>query len=300
MRILILGGSGMLGHKAFEVLGTSFEVYATFRSHEGLWRAYPFYRDDSRLLTDVDALRFESVTRAFARVRPRVVINCVGIIKQCREAKDPILSLKVNSLFPHQLADLCSAAGARLIHVSTDCVFNGRRGGYRETDLCDAEDLYGRSKCLGEVQREGCLTLRTSIVGWDLCGTHGLLEWFLRQRGKKIQGFSRAVFSGLSTRALAGLFGELISNHTRLEGLYHVSSDPIDKNQLLQRLRQALDLEVEIEPVDNPPVDRSLDSALFRSQTQCRIPSWEEMVAELARDRERYDEWSGFYAGIER
>src|SRR5207253_2340396 len=150
---------------------------------------------------------------------------------------DPVVCLSINSLFPHRLARLCHAAKARLIHVSTDCVFSGRKGNYTEADQPDAEDLYGRSKLLGEVQGPGCLTLRTSIIGRELDTRQGLVEWFLSNQGRKVKGYRRAIFSGLTTDALSELIGRIILNHPDLEGLWHVASAPINKFELISLVR---------------------------------------------------------------
>lgn len=296
MRVLVMGGGGMLGHQMFRTLSSSFDCWATFRGGGGCWRRYPFYADSSRLLTEVDAVDFESVIRAFSAARPEVVINCIGVIKQRREAKNAELSVLVNSLFPHRLARLCRACGSRLVHVSTDCVFSGRKGNYAESDPTDAEDVYGKSKSLGEIQSADCLTLRTSIIGWDLCHADGLLEWFRRAGGARVQGYRGAVFSGLSTAALAGVVATLLTDHPALAGLHQVSSEPIDKFALLTRLNEALALGVSIDPVNEPRIDRSLDSSRFLAATGLRIPSWSEMIAELTRERSTYDEWGNALA----
>jgi dTDP-4-dehydrorhamnose reductase len=190
MRVLILGGEGMLGHKVFQVLSERLETFATFRHLDGLWNTYPIYENVDSIYTKggVDVLDFETVVRAFTQVEPDVVINCIGIIKQIDEAKDPIMSINLNSLFPHRLAELCAETKTRMFHLSTDCVFSGRKGYYTEDDFPDAEDLYGRTKLLGEVNREGCLTIRTSIFGRDFTKQSSLLEWFLSNRGGTING----------------------------------------------------------------------------------------------------------------
>lgn len=289
-RVLILGGAGMLGHKLAQHFRDRFETFVTTRASRSSYERFDLAPPE-RLLTGVDANDFDSVVRAVAAARPDVVVNAVGIIKQQPAARDPIVSLSVNSLFPHRLAALCSAAGARLVHVSTDCVFSGRRGGYREADAPDAEDLYGRSKLLGEVDAPGALTLRTSIIGRELQSAYGLVEWFLSQAGGRVQGYTRAVFSGLPTLALARLVAEVIERHPDLHGLYHVSADPIDKCSLLRLLRDAYGVEVEIEPSDGVEIDRSLDSSRFRSLTGYSPRPWPELVAEMASDPTPYHHW---------
>jgi dTDP-4-dehydrorhamnose reductase len=293
MKVLVLGGDGMLGHKVVQVLADRHEVTATFQSARGAWTTFPMYEraPAERTLGGVDAVAFDTVVRAFAAARPEVVINCIGIIKQLEEAHDPIVTLTLNALLPHRLADLCAASGARLIHLSTDCVFSGRKGGYTEDDVSDAEDLYGRSKFLGEVDGPGCLTIRTSIIGRDFLKQSALLEWFLAQRGGTVRGYRNTVFSGLTTQALARLIGDLIEHHADLHGVVQVASEPITKLDLLGRIRDAMHLDVTIEPFDDPPCDRSLNADRFAGATGCRVPSWDEMAAELAADPTPYDDW---------
>jgi len=293
MKVLVLGGEGMLGHKVFQVLSRRFDTVATFLEPDGLWREFPQYAGlpESRLLGGIDALRFDTVVAAFERTRPDAVINCVGIIKQLEEASDPILTITLNSLLPHRLAELCSVRGARLLHMSTDCVFSGRKGAYTEDDLPDPDDLYGRSKLLGEVDRPGCLTIRTSIFGRDYLKQDALLEWFLSNRGGRVRGYRNAVYSGFPTQVLAGIIGDLLTDHAALDGLVQIASEPITKYALLVKLKDAMQLDIEIEPYDDPPCDRSLSAARFLQATGYRIPSWDEMVAEVAADPTPYDEW---------
>lgn len=283
----------MLGHKVWQVLNERFETYATFREANGLWTRLPMYAEADRscVLGNVNALNFDSVVRAMARVRPDVVINCIGIVKQLKEAIDPIVSLSLNSLFPHRLADLCAAVGARMFHVSTDCVFSGRKGNYSEDDAPDAEDLYGRSKLLGEVDRPDCLTIRTSIFGRDLFKRSGLLEWFLSNRGGKVKGYRNSIYTGFPTQVLARIMGDIITDYPELSGIYQIASQPISKYELLVKLREAMGLDIEIEPHDDPLCDRSLSAKRFVAATGYRTPHWDEMLAELAADPTPYDEW---------
>ncbi len=298
MRILILGGEGMLGHKVFQVLSGRFEILATFQSANGSWVHYPMYSDidHSRTIGGVDAVDFDAVVRAFAQVKPDVAINCIGIIKQLKEAKDPVISINLNALFPHRLAELCAATGTRMFHMSTDCVFSGRKGSYTEDDVPDAEDLYGRTKLLGEVNREGCLTIRTSIFGRDFGKQSAFLEWFLSNRGGKVRGYTNAIYTGFPTQVLARIMGDLIADYPDLSGLYQVSSGPISKYDLLVKLCDSMQLDIEIEPYEDFHCDRSLDSSRFRNETGYIIPGWDEMIATIAQDDTPYDEWRKRYA----
>jgi dTDP-4-dehydrorhamnose reductase len=247
--------------------------------------------DPERTIAGVDAIDFDSVARAIADVKPDVVINCIGIIKQLKVAKDPIVSLSINSLYPHRLAILCRAAGARMIHISTDCVFSGRKGLYTEDDVSDAEDLYGRTKFLGEVAGPGCLTLRTSIIGRELHSASGLIDWFLSNRGGKIRGFRKAIYTGFTTQALATIVADVIHRHPELSGVWQVSSEPISKFDLLTLVNEVYHAGIEIEPDDTFKCDRSLNSARFRAAVNFRPPSWPEMISEMHCDPLPYS-WS--------
>jgi dTDP-4-dehydrorhamnose reductase len=284
----------MLGHKLWQTASTRTEAWATVRDVRTSRIGEPF--DTSRLISGVQAEQFDTVVRALASVRPDVVVSCVGVVKQRDEAKDPIVSLTVNSLFPHRLAALCAAAGARLIHISTDCVFAGRKGGYRESDEPDAADLYGRSKQLGEVAGPGALTLRTSIVGRELATSQGLVEWFLAQHGRA-PGFTKAVFSGLTTIELSRVILEVIESYPGLEGLYHVASTPITKYDLLMLLNREFGRGLTIEPDESVRIDRSLDGGRFREATGYTAPGWPAMVAEMAADETPYGKWRAQHAG---
>jgi dTDP-4-dehydrorhamnose reductase len=224
------------------------------------------------------------------------VVNCIGIVKQVKEAQDPIVSVGLNSLFPHRLAKLCVTTGTRMLHMGTDCVFSGRQGNYTEDDYPDAEDLYGRTKLLGEVNRERCLTIRTSIFGRDFAKQSALLEWFLSHRGGRVRGYVNAIYTGFPTQVLARIMGDLIVEYPSLSGLYHVSSDPISKYDLLVRIRDTMGLDIEIEPYEDFYCDRSLDSSRFRAETGYPVPEWDEMITELAQDDTPYDEWRKQYA----
>jgi len=289
-KILILGGSGMLGHKLFQELGSRAEVYATIREQPDALATHPAFvgADPARLLGGVDASSFDSLVRAVGQVRPAVVINCIGIIKQLREAHDPIPSLSLNALLPHRLADLCAVAGARLIQISTDCVFSGRKGSYSEHDLPDAEDLYGRTKLLGELHRPGCLTIRTSIIGRDPRKPVGLLEWLLSQEGRSVRGFTQAIYSGFPTRSLARIIGDLITEQPALSGLYHIASHPISKYDLLVAIRDLLDLAIKLIPDDGLRCDRSLSAARFIAATGSVIPQWQTLLDDLFTDPTPY------------
>ena len=287
-RILVVGASGMLGHEAVRVLAPDFEVWGACRRPEAL---PDLGVPRERLLGGLDATDRDSAYTLLDRVRPDVVLNAVGIVKQRDDAKAAIPSIQVNSLWPHLLADACGRVGARMVHVSTDCVFSGSRGIYAEADVPDAFDLYGRSKLLGEVtDRENTVTLRTSIIGWQLEAPTGLVGWFAAHRSEALQGFTKAVFSGLTTRALTEVVRDVVVPDATLSGLWHVSVDPIDKYTLLTKLAGYLGWDVDITPVAEPAIDRSLDSTRFRERTGWTPPSWDAMLEALAGEYEQLTE----------
>jgi len=279
-RVLVVGASGMLGHEAIRILAPDFEVWGSCRHPEEL---PDLGVPATRMLGGLDATDPGSAYELVDRVQPDLVLNAVGIVKQRADAKAAIPSIEVNSLWPHVLADACERCGARMVHVSTDCVFSGSRGGYAEADVPDAFDLYGRSKLLGEVvDRANAVTLRTSIIGWQLGFPTGLVGWFAAHRSEPINGFTRAVFSGLTTRALTEVVRDVVMPDDTLSGLWHVSADSIDKHTLLSKLAAHMGWDVEITPVDAPVIDRSLDSARFRERTGWTPPSWDSMLEALA------------------
>jgi dTDP-4-dehydrorhamnose reductase len=286
----------MLGHKVWQILRPRFDTWVTLRTSLNEYSTFDLF-DPDRTVPSVDATREDCLIHACTGVRPDVIVNCIGIVKQRRSAKDPVLCLTLNSLLPHRLASICRETGSRLIHISTDCVFSGRKGGYVETDPADAEDLYGRTKLLGEPHEADhtALTLRTSIIGRELRSTTGLVEWFLSQRGGTVDGFTNAVFTGLTTRALAQVIGDLIEQHPKLAGLYHVSSAAASKYELLAWLNEAFAAGIMIQPSDAVSVDRSLESGRFWRATGLHQPSWRAMIADMVADPTPYDQWRRTY-----
>ncbi len=291
--ILVLGGTGMLGHKMYQVLRQRFpRTYCAVRAgaSDPALREIDLYSSFG-VLHGFDAMDVTGVERALLELRPAVVVNCIGVIKHRDEAADALRSITVNSLFPHQLARLCSGWNGRLIHFSTDCVFSGDTGGYREDDFADARDLYGRTKFLGEVAGPRCLTLRTSIIGRELFHGASLLEWFLSQNHRKANGFTRAFYSGVTTNWLSEVVGDLIERHAGLSGLYQVTSRTITKFDLLSLLREAYKLDVEIVRDDSFFCDRSMSGEKFIRATGYVCPPWEQLAAQLAADATPYEIW---------
>lgn len=280
MKILVLGASGMLGNAMLRILVETGEhdVRGTARSSAVLRQFDPMLA--KRILTGLDVEHFDALASVFQEFRPDVVVNCVGLVKQLAEADDPLQAVPINTLLPHRLARLCSLVDARLVHVSTDCVFNGAKGNYRESDPSDAQDLYGRSKFLGEVAYAHAITLRTSIIGHELSGAHGLVEWFLAQE-KGVKGYRRAIFSGLPTVELSRIVRDIVLPRPDLSGLFHVAAAPISKYELLKLVAAAYAKPIEIEVDDRLVIDRSLNADRFREVTGYVAASWPELIARM-------------------
>jgi dTDP-4-dehydrorhamnose reductase len=261
----------------------------------GHWRDIELFQSD-RVIDACDLADRSSVERVLSRVMPDVIVNCVGVIKQRADAKNAIPSITLNALLPHWLLAAGAAHGARLIHISSDCVFSGRAGNYREADFCDADDLYGRTKALGEVRDGNAVTIRTSIIGRELHHHESLLDWFLRQETRTVPGYRRALWSGVTTIHLSELVGRIVRNHRDLRGLFHVSSGTMSKHDLLQLVKTGYGLDITIEPDETVVIDRSLDGRKLEAAIGYKSPSWEEMVDQLVADPTPYSRWAPLHA----
>jgi dTDP-4-dehydrorhamnose reductase len=274
MKILILGGSGMLGHRLWLELSKNHETAATIRG-ESPFKDFKSYQIDNIL----DFSRLEEIIKDF---RPNIVINCIGLIKQDKNHDSAILNIELNAVLPHKVSKLCERYNSRLILFSTDCVFSGKKGNYTEEDFCDADDVYGRSKKLGEVEgQKHVLTLRTSIIGLELRGKASLVEWFLSQENQQVKGFKKAVFSGFPTKTIAHILQKYVLQDPTLSGLYHLSADPVNKFDLVTLIKNQVNLKVEILPFEDFEIDRSLDSSKFRNKTNFSPLPWKELVKDI-------------------
>jgi dTDP-4-dehydrorhamnose reductase len=279
MKILILGGDGMLGHTLFGSFRDKYEVKVTLRSELEQYRSYQiFTRDNS--YCGVDVRNFEKVQSAIEDFRPNVLINAVGIVKQRKDSKEVIQSLEVNALLPHRLAAECSKFNTRVIHISTDCVFSGKVGMYNEESFADADDIYGRTKYLGELALKNCLTLRTSIIGRELSRHESLFDWFMAQK-TPVKGYTKAIFSGFTTIELSRIIEMMIVKFPEAYGLYHVSSQPISKYELLIMIRHFLHHNIDIIADESFSCNRSLSSDLFQKTFSYTPPTWLAMISEL-------------------
>ena len=275
--MLVIGANGMIGNTVLRVLSEikDWEVFGTIRN-EGVKRFFSLGIAE-RLVDGIDLEYPDALLKELDSIRPNVVINCAGLTKHKSEADDPLISIPINALMPHRLAGLCKLVGARLVHVSTDCVFSGEKGGYTETDFADARDVYGKSKVMGEVYYPHTITLRTSTIGHELQSKYGLLDWFLSQEGG-CKGYTRAVFSGLPTVIFAQLIRDVVIPNVELSGLYHIAAKPINKFELLKMISNVYGKSIKIVADDMMVIDRSLDATRFSEATGYVAPEWEDMI----------------------
>lgn len=284
-KILILGASGLIGHKLFEKLGQRFdEVHGVLHRDRDTFSQCGLFAGDN-VIDNVDVSNFERVLSILDTINPDVVLNCVGITKRRPEVKDPLCAINVNSMFPHRLANWAGEHGKRIIHFSTDCVFDGSIGDYTEESPTTGPDAYGQTKALGEIRYDHTLTIRSSFIGRELDVFSELLEWFIGQDGKTIKGFTRAYYSGVSTIFMSQVVGDIIESHPELNGLLQLSTpQPISKFDLLCVARDAFGMNVEIVPDDDFEIKPTLNGSKLRAAMNLEIPTWPEMMQELAAD----------------
>lgn len=280
----------MLGHKLVQRWQDEFDVWTTLRGKVDDYSHFGIF-DPGKTIDSLSVLDTPALAAAVEKIRPDVIFNAVGVVKQVPTAKNTVTTLLINSVLPHQIADIAGKIGARFIQISTDCVFDGARGNYSEDDEPNATDLYGKSKALGEVTDDNCLTLRTSIIGRELTTAHGLVEWVLSNQGTKVNGFANAIFSGFPTIVLADIITTLIKDHPSLSGLYHVSSEPINKFDLLNLIKASYNIDLDIARYEDFRIDRSLDSTKFRRTTGFDPAPWSEMIERMANDTTPYESW---------
>lgn len=278
MKILVLGASGMIGGTMFRLLAdrTDWTVFGTLRGQAESAKL------GGRLIAGIDLSNLDHINNLFRQVRPEIVVNCAGLTKHVIGGNEPIPALTMNALLPHRLVELCAVGNARLIHVSSDCVFSGRSGNYREDDVTDAQDIYGKTKALGEVIGNHVVTLRTSTIGHEAGTKLGLLEWFLSQR--ECKGFRKAIFSGLPTIEFARVVRDIVIPRPELSGLYNVGAEAIDKFSLLQLINNVYRAQVSILADDAFSIDRSLNVDRFTGATGYQAPTWPSLVDALHKD----------------
>lgn len=288
-QILIIGATGMLGHMLVRVLSPSHHVVGTTSSKYDQQSPLARILSEDNWIDQIDVRNLSTVEEAIRGTKPEVVINCVGVIKQKMESSNIMDAILINSLVPHQLSKICTETNSKLIHFSTDCVFEGTPGIKKVNDVPNATDLYGSTKRLGEIEYPPALTLRTGFVGRQLSGAEGLFEWVRSQRGKTIDGFQNAIYSGFTAMALSRIIQQIIEEHDYLSGLHQVAGNHINKFDLITKLNHYLNLDLTIIKNTEFMCDRSMDGTEFTKLTNIPIPSWDDMLAEFAEDQDFYN-----------
>lgn len=288
MRLLILGVSGLIGHNLYQELSSDFEVFGTLHRSKNQYRNIAMFSGNN-VVENVDVSKFEMLKGLLNAINPEVIINCVGITKRKIDNNSPSEPIYVNALFPHLLSSWANENNKRIIHFSTDCVFDGKIGNYNEDSITTAEDLYGRTKALGEINYKHTLTIRSSFIGLELFDRTELLDWFLAQEGKQIKGFKNTFYSGVSTKFMAKLVKDIIQKFPDLSGIYHLAPEkPVSKFELLSIAKEVFKVNVDIVPDVLHVHTPTLDATKLRNKINFIVPSWNEMLNELALNKDLY------------
>lgn len=283
-KVLVLGSTGLIGHQVYNYLKSTNEYELSNISYRKK------LQDDTILVNMRDEKRFLDM---ITEISPNIIINCIGIlIKGSNEDQEN--AVFINAYMPHRLMRLADEINAKLIHISTDCVFSGdKKEAYIETDKKDGKDIYAKTKGLGEVINERHLTLRTSVVGPELKSDgEELFHWFMTQSGT-INGFTKAIWSGITTFELAKAVKWAIDNKTT--GLYHLSNNKtINKNELLQLFKKYTKKDIEIIAIDGRDVDKSFVDT--RQEINYEIPSYDDMVKKMISEMFKSDLYKQYNA----
>ena len=289
MKVCVLGAGGLLGHMLIRVLGKSNDVYGSTREVRSSSSPLARFLPQDKWIDEIDASNSESINRVFGFEDFDVVINCIGLIKQRNSQVSDGEMMAVNAEFPHQLAQVANSHGTRVIHISTDCVFSGSKGNYVESDEPDPVDVYGKSKLLGELNDAQNLTLRTSHIGRELTVRKSFIEWLLKHKGGRVDGYSHAIYSGLTTQELSRLISVLLHTNLGITGMFHVSSQPISKLEIINKLNELLNLQVAVTSDSSVQINRSLNSDKFQRATGLTPNNWDQMLSEFCKDQKSYD-----------
>ena len=286
MKILVLGCTGALGSMICEYLSNLHNTEVTGTTTRDLSKISLDGHLNYRFVTTNPVQNFSQFFDALEMHQADVVINCIGIIKQAISQATPSEVMLINAVFPHKLQAFCKEKGMRLIHISTDCVFDGDNGMYSESSKCSPTDSYGQTKLAGEVSGPNCLTLRTSFIGPAPYSVLGLFDWLCQSKAS-VNGFANAFFSGMTTLELAKSISVIIYEHASLSGVFNLAGKRISKHDLITKIAEAFDLDIIVNRCVEPIIDRSLDDTALREITGIPKPSWDVSLAELREFIER-------------
>ena len=283
--IFILGVSGMLGNSLLRYF-KKINKYKVIGSIRGSKTPEKLNSCDEFIIKKLDVSDERLLKKTIYKYQPKIVINCIGLVKQVDSSTDPIQAIQINSLLPHRLLSICESINSKLVHISTDCVFSGVEGNYKEGDTANATDVYGLSKRLGEIDAPN-LTLRTSVIGREIKDHVGLLDWFLSQE-KDVLGYSGAIFSGLPAPEIAAVLRDFVIPNKSLAGLYHLAANPISKYELLKLIANEYGLTTHVVKDSTFKIDRSLNAEKFNSETGYTPPTWQALVRQMHKFGEAY------------
>lgn len=286
MKILVFGAAGMIGHRIWmEANNTSgTQVFGVVRKSSEYYRNFQIFNENVFYETDVS--HWENAEKVLNKVQPQFIVNAIGITIRKPEIQNLEKALEVNSFFPHRLLKWAQAHQSKVIHLSTDCVFDGGLGQYTELSQPTAKDHYGKTKFLGEIDGVSALTLRFSCIGRELESKTELLEWFLAQDRKEVKGFGKAIYSGVTTKVVAREVMRVITHFPELCGVFQLSSLPISKYDLLCLIQKVYGTSTSIARSDDYVSDKTLICSRFSEQTGYRSQSWEAMIDELKNDKQ--------------
>lgn len=287
MKILILGASGMLGSTIIHVLSEKkrWKILGTIRNNNNKNFFHPKILPNLIKINDLRNLK--NLAKVLYKVKPKIVINCISLEKELLKKADPLTMISTYSILPHQLSKICKEIKSRLIQISTDGVFSGKKGNYKENDIKDTQDIYGICKHLGELDDSHSITIRTSIIGHELNSKNGLVEWFLSQK-KKCECFENAIFTGFPTNVLSEIIRDLIIPNKKLNGVYHIASKPITKCKLLALIAKEYGLKINLIANNKIKINRSLNANRFNKATGFVSPNWNDLIRSMYLYKKRY------------
>tara|TARA_B100001093_G_scaffold519398_1_gene608248 strand:+ start:4247 stop:5122 length:876 start_codon:yes stop_codon:yes gene_type:complete len=285
-KVLVLGITGLIGSNLFRCLKSinEIDIYGTYRSHRKI-----FFNDRNLInnkLFKCDVSSYQDLLKIIQKIKPNFVINCIGVTKHQKNIAKKIV-FEINANFPQKLAISSKEFSYKLIHISTDCIYSGKKGMYKESDPSDAIDDYGKSKAEGERLIDNSLIIRTSTIGHEYYTNYGLLNWFLSQ-DKSCIGFEKAIFSGVPTNIFSDIIKNIIINYHNLSGIYNIAAEPIDKYSLLKIIAQIYKKDISIISDSSFMIDRSLDGSKFNNLTKSKLPSWEILIESMYDDNQKH------------
>jgi dTDP-4-dehydrorhamnose reductase len=288
MKILILGGNGMIGHKMYQVISKKYpNTWVLFKKKYDSVQNNLLFKKDF-VIDDFDVSDFSKLIQLLNHLKVDIIINAIGLTIRRNVYDIHSKSILINSVLPHILNEWVISNNKRLIHFSTDCVFSGKDGFYTEDSFVDSIDFYGRTKGLGEIISSNTLTLRSSMIGLELENKTELLEWFLSNKNGVVQGYNRAIYSGITTNCMANFVEKIIEHYPNINGLYNVSSEKITKFDLLNLFNDYFQTNINIVPNNLYVTNKVLNSDKFYKITGFKKPDWENLIKDLVNDSKEH------------